>query len=406
MFKRTIPTSASLYIVLLGLISALPPLAIDMGLPGLPQIQTEFQSYSAAYILTFFLFGFSIGPIIFGPLSDIYGRKPILLLGLALFSASAIGCSLASSMHTLLILRLIQGIGAGAAAALPSAIVRDVFTGNMALKRQSYVAMVNGMAPLIAPIIGAVVLMIGNWRAIYEVLAIFGLMLFIFCYLSYSETAPPFIKSSKNHKTLSSIFMSYLEVLTNRTYIFSTILLALAFGSMFSYIVSSSTVFMVELGSSATLYGFLFAFTALGGILGAAFNVRFALKIRAERLLKIAIYSSFLVSLGLCLIAWLDQISVINCALLILINNFFIGIILPNTTVRALQDMGNVAGSAAALQRSLQMTIGAFAGVLVSLVEMGPSFSMAISMIFFSLLSIVILFIEARSKRSEKFNIL
>lgn len=398
MINRTIPTSAPLYIILLGLISALPPLGIDMGLPGLPQVQTELRSYSAAYTLTFFLFGFSVGPIIFGPLSDIYGRKPILIIGLTLFSITALGCSLSNSMESLLLFRLIQGIGAGAAAALPSAIVRDVFTGNLAIKQQSYVAMVNGIAPLIAPMIGAAILIFGDWRTIYETLAIVGLILLTISAFGYSETAPIHARTCKNKNILSSVFNSYAEVLTNKTYIVSTALLALTFGSMFSYIASSSNIFIEEFGSSTTLYGFIFAFTALGEIFGAMFNARFAILIGEDKLLKIAIYASFGISLFLCVIAEAGQLSIISCALLILINNFFIGIIFPNTTIRALKKLGNIAGSAAALQRSLQMITGALAGVLVSLIAVNPSVSMAISMSLFSLLSVIILFIDEKFK--------
>lgn len=405
MFTRSISTTAPLYIVMLGLLSAMPPLGIDMGLPGLTSLQAELgiSAGSAAYTLTLFLFGFSAGPVIFGPLSDRYGRKPILLLGVALFSLAALGCSQASSIHMLLALRFIQGIGAGAAAALPAAIVRDVFQGHRALSRQSYVAMVNSIAPLVAPILGATILTLGNWRTIYEILTLAGLMLFLFAAFGYAETAPT--TRYRNGNVLRSAFHAYKEVLTNKTYLLSTGLQALNFGTMFAYIASSSAVFMGQLGASATTYGFLFAFTALGGILGAAFNGRYSATLGSQRLVIIAVFASAFISLILWGLAWAHALPISACATLVVLSNFCAGIIMPNTTTSALKEMGNVAGSAAALQRALQMVTGAFASVLVSLIGGSPLFSMAATMTLFAVLSLCILVLDYRYGKSPSMSV-
>ena len=194
---RPIATDSSLFIVMLGLLSALPPFGIDAGLPGLSSLQVDLGigPGQAAQTLTLFLLGFAVGPVLFGPLSDRYGRKPVLLGGVALFTLAALGCATSTSLEMLLAFRVLQGVGAGAAAALPAAIVRDVFEGDRGMTRQSYVALVNAVAPLVAPLMGAGLLAFGDWRLIYVGLTIVGTGLLLMW------TAQPFVdtRGSKWH---------------------------------------------------------------------------------------------------------------------------------------------------------------------------------------------------------------
>lgn len=383
---------------MLGLLSALPPLGIDMGLPGIPSLQSEFgvAMAKATQTLTLFLLGFSLGPVLFGPLSDRYGRKPILLFGVALFSVAALGCAMAGSIEILLGLRIVQGMGAGAAAALPAAIVRDIFSGEKALSRQSYVALVNGVAPLVAPLIGAAILTLGDWRSIYGALAVVGGLLFIFAALGYAETAPAAKFDAEQGNVLQAALASYKQVLANRPYLLATGLLAATFGTMFSYIASSSAVFMDLLGASASTYGLLFAFTALGGMLGAACNGRFAARLGTRRLLIAAVAGGLVLSLLLLAAACLGIQSIGVCALFVVLSNFCAGIVMPNTTHLALKDMGAVAGSAAALQRALQMVMGAAAGAMVGVIGGNSLVAMAASMTFFAVLALGLLLIGLR----------
>ncbi|WP_158257897.1 MFS transporter [Klebsiella quasipneumoniae] len=223
--------------------SALPPFGIDVGLPAIPSLMSDLHvtMTQATQTLTLFLVGFALGPVLFGPLSDHYGRKPVLLFGVAIFSFAAVGCSFARDIELLLCLRVIQGIGAGAAAALPAAIVRDVFRGTMAVNRQSYVAMVNAVTPLVAPLIGAAIISSGSWRLIYKVQTIGGIILFLTVLLGYKETAP---FHSRRGTALRATARAYMVILSNRSYILSTGLFAATFGVMFAYISSSSVVFM------------------------------------------------------------------------------------------------------------------------------------------------------------------
>lgn len=364
-----------------------------MGLPGIPGVQSTLGTSMtmATLTLTLFLAGFSLGPVMFGPLSDRYGRKPILLIGVALFAVTAIGCAFANSIEILLGLRTVQGIGAGAAAALPAAIVRDTFQGNQALNKQSYVAMVNGLAPLVAPLIGAVILCFWSWRAIYVTLAIVGVLLFFFVAMGFAESAPADQQENQRKHALFVAMTSYQKILTNRQYLIATGLLGATFGMMFSYISSSSAVFMGLLGASSTTYALLFAFTAIGEISGAACTGRFAASIGARRLLAVAVLGGMIVSLCLLAIALAGAKSIGLCALIVVFSNFFSGIVMPNATHMALKDLGTVAGSAAALQRSIQMIMGATASAIVGGIGGNPLEAMAITMVCFAFFSLVLL---------------
>lgn len=363
-----IKSTSPLYIVMLGLLSALPPLATDIGLPAIPALQASFHTGigEATRTLTVFLLGFSVGPILFGPLSDRYGRKPVLLFGLGLFSLAAIACAYANQIGTLLLVRLIQGVAAGAAAALPAAIVRDVFSGHAALSRQSYVALVNAVAPLVAPLIGAGLLQLGDWRLIYECLGGIGCVLLLLGVFGYQETRPA-AAAGTGRSVFGSAVAAYQQVLRNRQYLIHTALLAASFGTMFAYITGSSAVFIDMLGVSGGAYGALFALTAAGTIIGAATGARLAKRWGADRLLAAGVIGSAVISLALLAASLAGAGSIALIAGCVMLSNLCAGIVMPNATHQALSSVGNVAGSASALLRSMQMLAGAAAGALVGL---------------------------------------
>lgn len=398
MSSRAIATTSPLYVVMLGLLSALPPFGTDAGLPGLTGLEAEFGVgvAQATQTLTLFLLGFSIGPVLFGPLSDRYGRKPVLLFGVTVFSAAALGCALAASLHTLLVLRFIGGLGAGAAASLPAAIVRDVYRHELALSRQSYVALVNAIAPLVAPLLGAAVLVLGGWRSIYVGVAVLGGILFLMATFGYAETAP---KDPAHRQTsvLRSAFTAYRTVLSDRNYLLSTALLATTFGTMFAYITGSSAVFMGMLGATPTIYGTLFACTAAGTIAGAASNARLSARWGSSRVLAAAVVGNLVICALLFTLAFTGVHSILASAALVVCSNFCAGIVMPTATHAGLRDLGKVAGSAAALQRGLQMVAGSAAGSLVGVIGGQPLVAMSLAMGASAVLSVALLLARQRA---------
>ncbi len=395
MSQRYIRSASPFYIVMLGLLSALPPLAIDIGLPAIPALQAAFHISigEATRTLTMFLLGFSAGPILFGPLSDRYGRKPVLMFGLGLFSLAAFACAFADHIGALLLVRLLQGVAAGAAAALPAAIIRDVFSGHAALTRQSYVALVNAVAPLVAPLIGAALLQFGSWRLIYQCLGGIGLLLLLLAAWGYEESRPQ-AAGAPRRNVFRDAAHAYAQVLRNRHYLIHAALLAASFGTMFAYITGSSAVFIDMLGVSSASYGMLFALTAAGTIAGAAAGGRLAHVWSADRLLLGGVLGSGVISLLLLLAALCGAGSIALIAACVVLSNFCAGIVMPNATHQALATVGNVAGSAAALLRSLQMLAGAAAGALVGLLAGNPLTVMATVMAIAAVAGVLLLFIR------------
>ncbi|WPB55196.1 multidrug effflux MFS transporter [Xylophilus sp. GOD-11R] len=389
MSSRAISPTSPLYVVMLGLLSALPPFGTDAGLPGLVSLQADLGVVmaEATRTLTIFMLGFSIGPVLFGPLSDRFGRKPILLLGVFVFSCAALGCALSDSIGTLLFMRFVQGVGAGAAASLPAAIVRDVYHDELALSRQSLVALVNGVAPLIAPLLGAAVLTFAGWRAVYGALAVLGIAILLMAAVGYAETAPR-RPDPVRRSVLHTAMVGYRAVLGDRRYLAATGLLAATFGVMFSYITGSSAVFMEQLGATPALYSLLFACTASGTILGAASNSRLSRRFGANRVLATAVIGNVVVALALLTVGGLGVRSMALTAGLVVLSNLCAGIIMPTATHRGLRALGHVAGSAAALQRCMQMVSASVFGTLVGLIGGQSLVAMATSMTVASLLAV------------------
>ena len=179
------------FTLFLALLTALPALSIDMALPGLSLIQAEFHApqTEAASTIAIFIAGFSSAPIVVGPFADRFGRKAIMTIGLALFTLCAAGSALAPSIHALLAFRLVQGAGAGAIGILPRAIIRDLFEGREARLQLSAVSVVFGVAPLIAPALGAEILSFGSWRLIFVVLAGVSILIMIAAIALFQEVA-------------------------------------------------------------------------------------------------------------------------------------------------------------------------------------------------------------------------
>jgi DHA1 family bicyclomycin/chloramphenicol resistance-like MFS transporter len=354
------------FTIILGVLAALLPLSIDMGLPAFPAIGSSLNASPASVGLTLSLFmaGYAISQLAFGPLSDRYGRKPVLLAGCGLFAFASAACAIAPSINSLVAWRFFQGAGAGAGATLMLAMVRDLFEGATARVQLSYISLVINIAPIIAPTIGVGILAIANWRSIYGLLAVGGLILLLAIALGLDESIKSRdLNAIKPHRLIGN----YLRVLNNRVFIGYALVDALSFGCLFAYVAASSLVMINVLGISTTTYGLIFALTGIGIVAGSFLSGLLNNRgVPSSRLLGFGLVISATSAITLVLVSMTGAAQLLTLLPLLIINTFCYGLIAPNAIHHALESVEDTAGSAAASIGFLEMLGGSLASVLVS----------------------------------------
>ena len=374
------------FTLFLAALGAIVPLSIDLGLPAIPTISRSLGSSSATAALTLsvFMAGYALAPIVLGPLSDRYGRRPVLLSSLALFTVAGVTCAAAPSMSILLASRVIQGAGAGAGAVLVLAIVRDSFEGRLARSRLAYVRVIQTVAPMIAPTLGAWVLAAGGWRAIYGTLAGAGLVLFALVAFGFTESARLRGGPSLAPRVLWS---NYRQVLGNKVSLGYILINAFTFGALFAYVSGSPLVMLELLHVSPRVYGLLFATTASGITAGAFLSGRLnARGVAPSRLLTGGLVLAATASVLLLVIAASGMARVSTLLPPLVLCTFSAGLIGPNAAHGAMDPLPEIAGAAAAVLSFLQMVCGSVSGMLVaSLYDGRTALSMTGMMLVFSL---------------------
>jgi DHA1 family bicyclomycin/chloramphenicol resistance-like MFS transporter len=355
------PTSFAFTVLLAGM-AALPALSIDMSLPALPMFQHEFGASAgeAGLTVSLFLAGFALAQLVLGPLSDRIGRRPVLLGAVVLYTAAALLCAIAPSIGLLNASRLLQGTGAAAGMAMSLAIVRDLFSGVAARVKLSYVAVVVGIAPIIAPSLGALLLQVMSWRAIFALHAAAGTVLAGAVALGLAETRP--------FATVpASVLASYVRMLTTRRAIGFAVVNAFSFGWMFSYIAGSPLLLMGSLGISTALYGLLFACTAASITLGSWLNGLLSFHhVPAGALLGTGLLVTLAASVGLAAVTLVGPLALVSLMPLLMLGMLCRGLVGPNATHGAIEPLPEVAGLASAVTGFLQMVAGALASAAVA----------------------------------------
>ena len=353
------------FTIILGVLAAMLPLSIDMGLPALPSIGTSLNASPAAVGLTLSLFmaGYAISQLAFGPLSDRYGRKPILLIGCGLFTFASAACAIAPTINALVAWRFFAGAGAGAGMTLMLAMVRDLFEGATARAQLSNINLVITIAPMLAPTVGGSILAISNWRAIYGLLAVIGLVLILALVLGLDESIKSLdLNAIKPHRLIGN----YLRVLSNRVCMGYAFVNMLSFGCMFAYVAGSSLVMINVLRISTTTYGLMFASTAIGIVAGLftskILNIR---GIPSARLLSFGLVIAATSAIALVVVSVSGAAQLLTLLPLLIINTFCYGLIAPNAIHNALQSVEEMAGSAAAVIGALEMLGGVLASFLI-----------------------------------------
>ncbi|MEO7086641.1 MAG: multidrug effflux MFS transporter [Gemmatimonadaceae bacterium] len=353
------------FILLLGSLVTLASFATDMGLPvlGATAESLGVSPGTAALTLSVFMAGFALGPLFFGPLSDGYGRRPILLTSISMFAVFGGLAAFSRSLNALLAWRLLMGASAGACQVTVIAMVRDLFTGTEARVKQSYVNLAAGVAPVIAPTVGvAIASLFGTWRAIYGALAVGGTLLTTIAMLQLAES----VRQRSAH-TIVTALSSYKRVLSHPITFGYVMVIALNFGCLFAYVSGSSLVLIQLLHVSRRMYGALFAVTSVGLMIGALASARLSRRGVSHAALISwglgAIVMSALVLLALTFAGWIYVWTLVPIAFVGFVGQ---GIVRPNATQGALDPMASIAGLASAVMSGVQTLTGALASALVA----------------------------------------
>ena len=350
------------FTLFLAAVTALPPLSIDMALPSLEMIQADFHApqTKAAAAIAIFIAGFSTAPLVVGPLADRFGRKAVMLVGLALFTLTAAGSALAPSIDTLLALRLVQGASAGAVGILPRAIIRDLFEGREARLHLAAVSLVFSVAPLIAPTLGAGILYVGSWRLIFVVLTCVGALVTGVALL-FSESHP--VANRRSLKP-STVLAGYRRALANPACAGFSLLGGVLFAGLFAYVNVSPLLYMQGYGVSKTGFAGLFAITASGVILGSSINAWLINRhFRAKAVVDAALALECAAALALLAVGLAGLGSALIVAALVMVYVSAFGLVFPNAVHEAIHPLPEIAGLASAVVTTTQMLFGALGGV-------------------------------------------
>jgi MFS transporter, DHA1 family, multidrug resistance protein len=392
-----IPPTSMAFTLLLGFLVALPSFGIDMSLPALSATAATLRVAPAQVGLTMSLFmlGFATAPLLYGPISDRYGRKPVILFACLLFTGASVGCAMARSLVDLLGWRVVQGAGAGASMTIAFAIVRDLYEGHIARTRISHITMVTMVVPMIAPTAGVALLAFGGWRIIHLVLAGVGTLLWLAVRFGFSESAT---LDPASRLAPSVIARNYIRVLTHPSCLGYLLVCAGAFGSLFSYVSGSSLFLINGAGLRPRQYGLVFAATSLGIMGGSFLGSRLnTLKVAPgyPLMFGLALATTTTMLLFLMTLAGWMPLPVVIPQLVL--GNLAFGLIMPNAMERAMQPLPRIAGAVGAAMGCIQMATGAAASGLVATLYDGHSaLSMTALMALCSLLALAAYMLIAR----------
>ncbi|MGQ0839748.1 multidrug effflux MFS transporter [Actinokineospora sp.] len=369
--------------LILGGMTAFGPLSIDMYLPAFPVMATQLGTGQSQVQLTLtaFMIGLAAGQAVAGPLSDSFGRRRPLLVGLVLYTASSLLCAIAPSVYALAGLRLAQGLSAAAGIVIARAAVRDLFSGVAMARFFSMLMLVGGLGPILAPVIGGQVLRWTSWSGIFVVLAGFGVLLLVAAGLALPETLPV---DRRRPARLGRTLRTYLDIAADRTFLAYAAAAGFVLGAMFAYIAGSSFVLQEIHGLTPQQYSLVFGANALGIVAVAQLNGLLLRRFPPRGLLMVGLVTSALGGLAvLAAVTLALGLPWLLAGLFVVVAS--VGVVTPNSTALALADHGERAGTASALLGVLQFAIGGLAAPLVGLGGTGTAVPMGVVIAVLSL---------------------
>lgn len=351
--------------VILGALTAMGPLAIDMYLPALPGIAQELGVPIAAVqaSLASYFVGISFGQALYGPLSDRFGRKPALYVGLTIFVGASLGCAFTSSVTQLVVFRFLQALGGCAPLVVPRAVVRDYFDGRESVRMLSMLVLVMMLGPILAPFIGGQLLVRFGWRSVFFVLAAYGLIWLVLTAWLLPESLGA---ERRRRESVAAITATYLRILRDREYLAWVLSGGLVFAGLLAYISGSSFIYIQLFHVAPERFGLYFGANAIGLMIASQVNRFLASRVPPEVIVRRVLPIAVAASLVLLVNAYTGFGGF--AGILVPLFCFIIchGFTAPNTTALAMSPYGAMAGSASALMGTLQFVLGAASGSLVS----------------------------------------
>jgi DHA1 family bicyclomycin/chloramphenicol resistance-like MFS transporter len=351
--------------VVLGLLTAIGPFAIDMYLPALPAIGRSLGAAPDAVqasLMAFFL-ALGAGQLVVGPLSDMLGRRGPMLVGLALFIVASIGCALAPNVDVLIALRFVQGLGACACMVTPRAIVRDLYTGPDAAHLMSLGLTVYSVSPIVAPLFGSFVADVAGWRSVFGAIAVLAMAGVATVVWLLPETRPV---AARLQSSFRGAMAGYGVLLRDRQFLTVACMASLALSTFFVYVANSSFVMSTHYGVSPRSYALLFALNAVALVVVSQWNGRLVARFGLRRLLRMAVTAQALVMVALLALtlASVDRLDVLVA--LLVIGYGCNGVIVPAAFVLGMEKHPALAGTASALIGTFNFVGGAVMVALVS----------------------------------------
>ncbi|OTG72555.1 Bcr/CflA family drug resistance efflux transporter [Acinetobacter sp. ANC 4218] len=392
------------WIMLLALLTSLGPLSIDMYLPALPQMAQDFgvSTQMVANTLPAYFLGLALGQLIYGPLSDRIGRKTPLYFGLTLYVVASLLCIFASNEWSLIAARILQAVGGCVGVVIARAAIRDRL--DMQASAQAFASMmiVMGIAPIVAPSVGAMVLMFFSWHAVFVFLTLIGLICLFCVHFFFKESLPPERRLKLN---VAQIIQLYSSIFKDPSFKWPMLAGCFSGGILFCYISSSAAVLMDHYGLTQQQFAYAFGLNAFGIMLLSALNKRLGQQFSVLSRLKIG---GIIQLLGVCILFSAGLIGH-SPLWLVLIGMFWavagIGFTGPNAMALAMSEQGAQAGTASAIMGSMQFACGLLGGVILNFLMWNSLLNMGILMLIFVAVTLLAILQLSRQLQDKSLNI-
>ncbi len=369
MTQRTLSTG--FWLVLLTLLIALPRITLDLHLPALPAMADYFQASDSQLQLTLTLYtlGSAISLLVAGPLTDRFGRRPVLLSGLLLYGVATVACALADSLSVLIIARLFQALGGCCTTVIGRVIVRDYFDRYEQARLLGLISMAMAVSPMAAPVLGSLMLPFINWRGLFVLLAVIGAGLYLVVYRRLPETRPPEVAAAPP----SNLMRLYAQLLRDRYFLRYSLAIGCVYSTYFPFIAESSALLQRGFHLTATGYAWVFAATISGYMLGANLFRRLVRRFEPDRLIASAIGLNVLGSLMLAATTTALQGEWLAIVVPMVVIMVSVGMVIPACQLAVLQPYGAIAGTASGLFFFTQMFLTALSSWVTGLLSDGTS---------------------------------